>query len=279
MKKEKKFFTVYQIKNLVDGKIYVGAHSTNKLNDNYWGSSRYLTEDIKKIGKSNFEKRILYVFDNVEDMKNMEAQIVTKEFCMNPDTYNRIVGGLESFSTIGMVTVKDKKGKTMKVYCDDPRYLSGELVGCTKGTSHPNRSLLNKGTVVVKDKDGNSFRVSVNDERYTSGELKFGGNIIPPNWKGRQHSNDTKDKMKQIAFGRTGKKNSMYGKKRTEEFKNGVRKKLAIKFLVYDKEGNFVSEEVGIKEYADKNGLNSSSIVKVLKGKYEQTGGLKFVYA
>ena len=33
----------------------------------------------------------------------------------------------------GRANVKDKDGNTFSVFKDDPRYLSGELVGVTKG--------------------------------------------------------------------------------------------------------------------------------------------------
>ena len=58
-----------------------------------------------------------------------------------------------------MTTVKDKNGNTLSVSVNDPRYLSGELVGVMKGL------------VSVKDKDGNKMVVSKNDPRYLSGEL------------------------------------------------------------------------------------------------------------
>jgi hypothetical protein len=56
-------------------------------------------------------------------------------------------------------TVKDKHGNTMSVRIDDPRYLSGELVGHTKGL------------LAAKDKNGNNMLVSIDDPRYISGEL------------------------------------------------------------------------------------------------------------
>lgn len=57
------------------------------------------------------------------------------------------------------VLVKDKEGDTFLISKDDTRWLSGELVGVTKGR------------VSVKDKEGNGFSVSVDDPRYLSGEL------------------------------------------------------------------------------------------------------------
>lgn len=40
--------------------------------------------------------------------------------------------------SLNKVTVKDKNGKTFSVSRDDPRYISGELVGVTKGQSYVN---------------------------------------------------------------------------------------------------------------------------------------------
>jgi hypothetical protein len=55
--------------------------------------------------------------------------------------------------------MKDKTGKYKLVLPNDEEYLSGKLVGTTKGQT------------TVKDKDGNIFNVSIYDERYLSGEL------------------------------------------------------------------------------------------------------------
>ena len=57
------------------------------------------------------------------------------------------------------VTVKDSCDKTFSVSKTDSRYLSGELVG------------VSKGRVVVKDIQGNAYSVSTIDPRYLSGEL------------------------------------------------------------------------------------------------------------
>jgi hypothetical protein len=79
------------------------------------------------------------------------VSISIEEFHANRDIYDS--------TQTGKVVVKDSTGKRMKVTVDDPRYLSGELVG------------LAKGTVAVKDKQGNVLKVSIDDPRYISGEL------------------------------------------------------------------------------------------------------------
>jgi hypothetical protein len=49
---------VYLITNLINGKQYVGDHSSNKENDNYLGEGTYLHRSIKKYGKEKFKKQI-----------------------------------------------------------------------------------------------------------------------------------------------------------------------------------------------------------------------------
>lgn len=157
--KAMKYYTIYKTSNNINGKIYIGQHITENLNDGYLGSGKNLREDIKKYGMKNFTKEILHIFDNFADMDNKEKELVDVEFILREDTYNIRTGGQEKFNTIDRVTVKDTDGSTMSVSKDDPRYLSGELVGIAKGL------------VSVKDEDGNNKLVSVNDPEYINGEL------------------------------------------------------------------------------------------------------------
>ena len=271
---KRKYFIIYQITNLIDDKIYVGAHATYNVNDKYMGSSKYLKKDIKEQGRHNFRKEILHIFDNKEDMMSKEAEMVNREFCHRPDTYNRMVGGISEMNWNGMIVVKDKKNNIYSIYSDDPRYLSGELFGIARGNQY------SKGKVSVKDKDGNTFQVDKTDKRWLSGELVHTSTGKPGNcsWQDRKHSEESKQKQSKAANKRTGDKNSMFGKKRSKEFKSGIKEKLAFDFYIYDKEGRFVSKQKGINEYAIKNNLSPSSIVKVLKGNYKHTNQLRFFY-
>lgn len=166
-----KFYIVYKITNLINEKVYIGRHSTNNINDNYMGSGTELREDMKRVGKKNFSKEILFVFDNWKEMVDKETELLTKEFVNSENTYNATNQGtglvthgpaarekLRIINT-GLVSVKDSEGNNLKVKIDDPRYLSGELKHNTFGT------------IPVKDSNGNKFRVQKDDPRWLSGEL------------------------------------------------------------------------------------------------------------
>jgi hypothetical protein len=87
------FYTVYQVTNLANGKIYVGKHQTHDIDDGYLGSGKLLRRAIRKYGLEKFSKQILFVFSTEKEMNAKEAEIVTEAFCTRPDTYNLCRGG------------------------------------------------------------------------------------------------------------------------------------------------------------------------------------------
>lgn len=94
------YYYLYQIKNKINGKIYVGAHRTKNMGDGYMGSGKVIKEAIEKYGLENFEKTILQTFEDSESMYKAEKELVTEEFLSREDVYNLRVGGNGGFDFI-----------------------------------------------------------------------------------------------------------------------------------------------------------------------------------
>ena len=90
------FYTIYKIINKINNKFYIGMHKTPNLDDGYMGSGKLIRAAIKKYGVENFTKEILHVFDNEEDMKNKEKELVV----LNEMSYNLCGGGKGGFGHI-----------------------------------------------------------------------------------------------------------------------------------------------------------------------------------
>lgn len=153
----KTYYTVYKTTNLINQKIYIGVHKTTNLNDGYYGSGTTLKNSIIKYGINNFNKEILFNFDNSEEMFAKEKELVTKEFIKETSNYNMKEGGTGGFDyinenlecpNIGFVVTVDQNENIYRVSINDKKYLSGELVS------------ISKDIVVAKDKDGNTIRVT-----------------------------------------------------------------------------------------------------------------------
>lgn len=94
------FYIIYRVTNKINGKVYIGCHKTTDLDDGYMGSGTYLKRSIKKHGIGNFEKRILFIYDNPDEMFAKEAELVDEDFLLESNTYNIKLGGNGGFDHI-----------------------------------------------------------------------------------------------------------------------------------------------------------------------------------
>lgn len=97
---KKKHYLVYKTTNLVNGKIYIGKHETNDINDGYLGSGNLIRRAIKKYGRENFKREILFECSSKEEMDIKEAELVNEEFLKRDDVYNIKLGGDGGFDFI-----------------------------------------------------------------------------------------------------------------------------------------------------------------------------------
>ena len=181
---------LYKITNIINDHFYYGVHTTNNIYDNYIGSGTRLHKAYKKYGINNFKKEILQYFETEEEMFQKEFEIVNNDLIKNDNCYNIVIGGGKSL--FKQTVVKDVNGKISIISLDDPRYLSGELVGVAKDTvtvknmqgeylrihkdifKESNEFVgITTGKVIVHDKLMNTFMVDTDDPRYLSGELTF----------------------------------------------------------------------------------------------------------
>lgn len=108
------YYTIYKTTNLITNNYYIGMHKTKNIYDDYLGSGLLIKRAIKKYGKEYFKKDILFIFDNKEEMKQKEKEIVIIDLVNNPDCYNIKLGGEGGFDHISKEITKEARTKLWK---------------------------------------------------------------------------------------------------------------------------------------------------------------------
>jgi glycine cleavage system H lipoate-binding protein len=89
----KKYHYLYKITNIINNKYYIGVHSTNNLDDKYFGSGTAIKNAIKKYGIENFKKEVIEFFDTAEEKWLPEIKYVTLDVTKDKNSYNMAPGG------------------------------------------------------------------------------------------------------------------------------------------------------------------------------------------
>lgn len=118
---------VYLITNKINNKKYIGKHS-GELDDNYLGSGENIRAAIKKYGKENFEKTILYIADSEEECYAAEEKIIKDFNAVESDEYYNISpGGQYKYKKVAL---KDRSYTQTKEYRENmSKAVSGERNG------------------------------------------------------------------------------------------------------------------------------------------------------
>ena len=96
-RKEKKYHFIYKTTNLLNGKYYIGMHSTDNLNDGYMGSGKRLRYSVNKYGKENHKVEVLEFFDDRKQLAAREKEIVNLNEIAKEECLNLCVGGQGGF--------------------------------------------------------------------------------------------------------------------------------------------------------------------------------------
>ncbi len=89
---QRKFHYIYKITRQ-DGRYYIGLHSTDDLNDGYFGSGQLLWKSIRKHGKEEHSKEILEFLPSRSAVKLREAELVNQKTLADPRCMNLAPGG------------------------------------------------------------------------------------------------------------------------------------------------------------------------------------------
>lgn len=87
------YYGIYKITNLLNGKMYIGQHTTSNIDDGYMGSGKIILRALKKYGKENFRKEWLMFCEDADELNYMERVYVDQTWVDRSDTYNLNLGG------------------------------------------------------------------------------------------------------------------------------------------------------------------------------------------
>ena len=151
-------YIVYETRNLVNQKIYIGVHRTPTpyTFDGYLGcgvinTQPYTYENaktafqyaVKKYGPKNFFRTTLAVFDTFDDALDLERWLVTEDFINREDTYNMCLGGFGGYYESVRQTVYQYSLDGMYLAEYESYYQAAVAVGCQYQSI--SRAVLNKG--------------------------------------------------------------------------------------------------------------------------------------
>lgn len=112
---------IYLITNNINGKIYIGKHSTNNIDDEYMGSGVLIKNAIQKYGIENFTKEYLAFCDTEEKLNYLEKFYI-KKYNARENGYNLTDGGDGVVGIkFGPMTEehKQKLSEAQKRYCKE----------------------------------------------------------------------------------------------------------------------------------------------------------------
>lgn len=180
----KKFNYIYLITNKVNGKIYIGKHSTNKLDDGYMGSGVIISKAKQKYGIDSFTKEYLSFCDSEETLNFLERFYI-KKYKAKDVGYNLTDGGE---GALGLKHSEESKEKNRQARLGKKasEETKQKISNATKGEKNPfyNKHHSEETKKIIQE--------------HTKKQFKEKGNPF----KGKHHSEESKRKLSDARIGK-----------------------------------------------------------------------------
>lgn len=247
---------VYITQNLIDGKMYIGKRKFSEKWKIYLGSGKYLKRAVKKYGKENFIKQIIFLGKTKEDVTEKEIEIIKKYNAVNNENfYNISKGGdggwqMDGFTEEQLLSYKKNMSHIIKERYKDEEYkefIRQKTIEAVSTKEHRE----NKSKSIRRAYENNpDYKIKVS----LGGKKSYEKN---PNRRETQRKNMKKrmsnpDEKAKLSKKWSGENNPNYNAKlMTEEHKQKLiesRESMKVIILMYDLEWNLIREISGLRE-------------------------------
>lgn len=254
---------VYITTNLVNGKQYVGDHSTENINDSYIGSGLLLKKSIKKHGKEKFKKEILEICKSKQEAFDKQEKYINFFNTLKPSGYNISPKGGHNVKNCFSEESKRKISKSLKkAYKENPELIknlsekaTGRKLSEEIKTSLKGRKSHRKGLSLIDEYGNKSEEIrkklkkpKTEEHRKKLSEIKKGVNMLE----------ETKTKIS----------NSLKGRNIGHSFGKGEKNPNCKLFEkdIYDIQ-NKLSNKVKVKDIAKEYNVTLATIYNIKNGK------------
>lgn len=171
-----RFHFVYRTTNLLNGRYYIGKHSTRVLEDKYLGSGKRFWNELNKYGRENFTREILFFCETAKDAFAKEKEFISDLHLLDKACLNLVAGGKGGWDHPLCDNTGNKRKTGNYGWKNGPKYSDPKY-----------REAVSKGVKKHLDENGSW-------------------------WVGRSHSAESLSKMSFAKLGKnTGENNSQFG--------------------------------------------------------------------
>lgn len=275
------FYTIYKTTNLINNKFYIGMHQTDNIQDRYLGSGKTLLKAIRKYGRKNFKKEILYIFKTYEEMVLKEEELITLELCKQEDCYNNNKGGVgRPLEYKTSKETKDKIRQSIKIYQKNNPNWKEKLKKDFKwsDTQKQNHSILQKNKTWITNPELTYSRHVYNNtlQEFLDQGWFLGRKAFIPKTKGKSiHPPKillTKEQRSEI------NRKSQLGKKQSKESIQKRINKTSKEYIITTPLGETIKIK-NLNEFCRNNNLTAPLMHKTAHGIQTQHKGYKIKFA